>query len=1177
MMGRRLSPPPRCVPGFHMSEVIIVGCGAIGCAVASRLSTSGRRPVLVSRSGSSIERARRLVPDAQVAANVADALSAAPDAPVFLTVDSVASARAVLAGCLDAHPARLFGRTVFVALFDEPVRLDALVRDLTAAGARACAIGFLATPDQVRSGGSSFVSDAGAGSLESGVLSLLGNQVVAPSPTVVAELSLAAPALYGALTVLQAWAVGWVTRNGVPAQTWFESGAADPFLAAPCETFRALRDGASLGMGLTVDALQREWLRVAEASPALGIDARVPGTLAALLVSVARGRSLDECFGAGPAPGADRDQRLAAALNATLRVSSVGVPARLVGLGFQLLLGCAWRRLGRYGLDAQALLLPVADAVEAIRRPLSAARAAERFRWTPSLYAEPLVPTGLLATELGHAASTVPPDDPAMSWTRLLSTLYTETAARHGDRADLTAVYDVLVSPRRSTRKTAALEQTREFISPGRVSFFEGAGVPFVMGRRNGPYLADIDDTRVLLNLHCNGGVFNFGHRPAALFDVLAQATTQVDIGNHHLLSEVRPRLARRLAESMPAPLRRVAFAPSATEITDFAIRLARAATGRRRVLSFVGSFHGTAGLGAHAGDERFFAWAGPRAHEFLALPRWDLAALQGEIEKGDVALVLLETVQASSGMHLPPHGFYRELSRLCRTHGTVLALDEVQCGWGRSGRLWAFEHFDVVPDIVILGKGMSGGVYPMAGCCYDPRLGTALERDPFVHQSTGGGSELGCAVTERILDLVQAPGFLPRVNALAARVAERLDVLAREMPLVATVHQLGLFISVGFVSPQLGPLVTKACFDRGLLVMFSGLSPDFVQVLPPLTLDDDEAEWALARFAEAIEEVAAMASALSGGAWEPVPAVAATGVVETRDLTLDGRDLTPGSGLCGSMDPRLPDLLQWSPGEPSQVARVVGTIPGLNADVSIVEFTIAGRRERFVMKPLPGFAPERRYDEYAALIDEYVVRLRRCGIRCLDTWMVSRGGKKTAWVVQAALPLESLLPARLAELSRGERQAVFRRIVAFAQAALAGGCGLDAHFANWALPSAHELDPILLDVTQPLLRDGAGRIRMVYGAAGVPLPVERYLSNLLSSDLFELEPLVLDIVANLRLDPALAGYEGGFLEAVREQAGLTPAPAAVERAARKVRRMRGTLRTLRTLVGDARSKPQAS
>lgn len=1162
-----------------MSHVIIVGCGAIGGAVASRLSASGHRPVLVSRSESSIGRARRQVPDAQVAVDVPDALHAAPAAPVFVTVDCVTSARTMLAGCLEGSPARLTGRRVIVALFDEPDRLDALLRDLAGAGARACAVGFLATPDRVRSGGSPFVSDAGVGSPEAAILSVFGTQVVAPSPAVAAELSLAAPALYGALTVLHAWAVGWVTRNGLPAHAWTENGAADPFIAAPCETFRALRDGASLDAGLTVDALQREWLRVADASPSLGMDARVPMELAALLNSVARGRRLDDGLRGGPASGADHDHRLASAVNAGLLASRVGVPARLVGLGFQLLLGCASRRLGRYGPDAEALLLQVADTLEAVRCPLPTLCAAERFRWTPALYAEPLVPTGLLASELTHAVSSAMPNDPAASWIRLLRTLYMEAAERHGDRADLSVVHEVLMTSRRSARKTTAMEQTREFISPGRVAFFEGAGVPFVMGRRDGPFLADVDDTRVLLNLHCNGGVFNFGHRPAVLFDALERASTQVDIGNHHLLSEGRSRLARRLAESMPEPLRRVAFAPSATEITDFSIRLSRAATGRRRVLSFVGSFHGTAGLGAHAGDERFFAWAGPRAPEFVALPRWDLEALRREIELGDVALVLLETVQASSGMHLPPDGFYRELSRLCRLHGTVLALDEVQCGWGRSGRLWAFEYFDVVPDIVILGKGMSGGVYPMAACCYDPRLGVALERDPFVHQSTGGGSELGCAVTERILDLVQAPEFLPRVNALAGTFAQRLDALAGRMPLVATVHQLGLFISVGFVSPQIGPLVTKACFDRGLLVMFSGLSPDFVQMLPPLTLDDDEAEWALARFAESIEEVAAMVVSLSGGTAGATSAgdtASAPAPEAARQLARHSRDVTPGSGLCGSMHPHLPDLLQWSPGEASRVARVVGTIPGLNADVSLVEFTTGGRPERFVMKPLPGFAPERRYDEYAALVDEYVARLRRCGIRCLDTWMVSRGGKKTAWVVQPALPTESLLPARLPHLSRGERQATFRRLVSFAQAALADGCGLDAHFANWALTSAHHLDPVLLDVTQPLLRDEAGRIRMVYGAAGVPLPVERYLSDLLSSDLFELEPLVLDMVANLRLDPALAGYESGFLEAVREQAGLTLATAAVERAARKVRRMRATLRTLRTLFGDARSKPQA-
>lgn len=1161
------------------SQFIVVGCGAMGRALAFRLASLGGVPWLVSRRRAASAAVTREVPGSREAPDLGRALAAAPDAPIFITVESASAARDLIAA--SATLSALAGRRVFIALYDVPSALDALVQVLESAGALPTVVGFVATPAVLRSGQAPLLTDAAPGSVEADLLAHLGTCLCAGSPRAAAHLTLMSPLLYASLTALHAWAVGWCTRNGLPPGAWFESAQGDPLLAHPVDAFHTISAGAPVGGWLTTEGLSREWGRVAAASPDLGIDARLPRALMGLLEGCAAG-PLDRClFRHGTREGHPDAATLAGELAERAVVSSTGVPSRLVGVGFQLVLSTVAASVARLHPPSVALLAEVLAAIPVLRDPVGVGVMADRVRWRRSLYAEPIVPVDLLVTELRHAVTAVEMDPAARAWAQVVTQVYEDTAAgRQGPRADFTAVYETVTPPRWSARKRAALDDTRQFISPGRVAFFEQVGVPFVMGRRDGSFLADIDDSRVLLNLHCNGGVFNFGHRPEDIMAAMTEAAGQVDIGNHHLISERRGRLARRLAGTMPDSLSRVAFGPSATEMTDFAIRLSRAHTGRRRILSFEGSFHGTAGTGAQAGDPRFFAWAGPRAPEFSTVERWDLDAVARELQQEDVALVLAETVQASSGMHLPPVGFYRELSALCRASGTLLALDEVQTGWGRTGRLWGFEHFDVVPDLVILGKGMSGGVYPMAACGYDPRIANALEVDPFVHQSTGGGSELGCRVTERILDLVEAPDFLPRVAARADRFARGLDAVRQRVPVVTRVHQLGLFISVGLASPQLGPLVTKACFDRGLLVMFSGLSPDFVQVLPPLTITDGEVEWALARFEEGVRD-----------AWELAQAIAAQDTIGRRARpTPDDRrapaprllapDAAPPaagftSGLCATMDPRLPDVMRWSPGDGERDAvRVVRVIPGLNADVSVVEIASGTRREPYVMKPLPGFAPEWRFDEYAALLEEYVTRLRRAGILCLDTWMVCRGSRRTAWVVQPALPSESLLTARLPHLSDGARRAVFRRIVGCAQAALAAGCGLDPHLANWALPSPHDLDPVMLDVTQPLLRDDRGRIRMAYGAAGVPLFVERRLSALLSSDLFDLRPLLLDMVANLRLAPALAVYEPSLRAAVVDETGVDLPDGELARMTTKVMRMRGALKTLRSLFGDARLKP---
>jgi acetylornithine/succinyldiaminopimelate/putrescine aminotransferase len=249
----------------------------------------------------------------------------------------------------------------------------------------------------------------------------------------------------------------------------------------------------------------------------------------------------------------------------------------------------------------------------------------------------------------------------------LLADLTARAAARaEGEPTDVSLVHLELGEPAASDAKRAALAALRAHHSPGRVAFFERAGISFVQGAREGPYLADLDDTRVLLNLHTNGGTFNFGHRAPALARALRDGLEAVDVGNHHLPSARRARLAARLTRTFPARLSRVCFSPSATEATDFVVRLARAATGRRRVLAFEGSFHGTTGVGAHMGDARFVDWAEPRSLEVTRAPRYALDAVARAIEGGDVAVVVAETLQASSGMHPPPRGFYAALSALC-------------------------------------------------------------------------------------------------------------------------------------------------------------------------------------------------------------------------------------------------------------------------------------------------------------------------------------------------------------------------------------------------------------------------------------------------------------------------------------------------------------------------------
>jgi acetylornithine/succinyldiaminopimelate/putrescine aminotransferase len=383
-------------------------------------------------------------------------------------------------------------------------------------------------------------------------------------------------------------------------------------------------------------------------------------------------------------------------------------------------------------------------------------------------------------------------------------------------------------------------------VSPGKVDIYRAMGMVFPLGRREGPYVWDADGTRRLINCHVNGGTFNLGHRHPELVDALVSAVQSVDIGNHHLPSAARARLAARLAFG---ELRYAVFATCGGEAIDLAIKVARRATRRKKIVSIIGGYHGHTGLACAAGEPKYADPFGIDRTEFARVPWNDLDAMRAALAGGDVAAVILETIPATLGMPLPAPGYLAGVRALATEHGAVYIADEVQTGLGRTGKLWGVEHWGVVPDALVTAKGLSGGLYPIAATLLTSRLADVFRDDPFAHISTFGGSELGCAVAEKVLEITTRPGFLDRVTALGARVAAGLKGPFE-------VRAVGAFMGVKLRAP-VGPLAMKACYDEGLLTFYAGNDPTVLQLLPPLLADDaladeiaERASRALARFA---------------------------------------------------------------------------------------------------------------------------------------------------------------------------------------------------------------------------------------------------------------------------------------------------------------------------------------
>jgi len=393
--------------------------------------------------------------------------------------------------------------------------------------------------------------------------------------------------------------------------------------------------------------------------------------------------------------------------------------------------------------------------------------------------------------------------------------------------------------------KAAIIDRFARHVSSGKAAFFTQAGIDFVGGEREGIYLCDLDGKR-LINCHCNGGVFNLGHRNPRIMAALQRALASYDIGNHHLMSAPRAALAARLADLSPGEIKRVVFGVSGGEAIDLAFKLARAHTKKPKIISALGGYHGHTGLALAAGDEVYRKPFEPLSTGFIQVPFGDMAVLEAAMGD-DTAAVIFETIPATLGIAIPPEDFYAGVRRLCDQWGAVMIMDEVQTGLGRCGRVWGIDTYGVSPDIIVTGKGLSGGIYPISATLYADHLDAFLHENPFIHISTFGGAEVGCFVALEVLEMLEEPGFLEHICTMADVFKEGFAALLEKHPgVLVEARQRGLMMGLKLIDPRCGPWMTVAGFHSGLLTIYANNDPSVIQVLPPLIIQAEEARQVL-------------------------------------------------------------------------------------------------------------------------------------------------------------------------------------------------------------------------------------------------------------------------------------------------------------------------------------------
>lgn len=367
--------------------------------------------------------------------------------------------------------------------------------------------------------------------------------------------------------------------------------------------------------------------------------------------------------------------------------------------------------------------------------------------------------------------------------------------------------------------KEKSKERCLTYWNPSRTQYWYDEDIPIMIGKREGYYFWDVDGKRYM-NLHLNGGTFNLGHRNPEVRERLIEAAEEFDIGNHHFGSVTRGYLAEKLVKASTPGMQYAIFSSCGGEAVDVSIKSVRYATKRRKIVSLEKCYHGHTGLALNTGDPFFKDpfLCGQDNTDFIQVPMDDIDAMETVLKKEDVAGVIIETVPATYGFKIPAPGYLKKVKELCEKYGTMYIADETQTGMMRSGKLWAISSEGVNPDVIVCGKGLSGGMYPVAATIMTREAGKWVTEIGRLHTSTFGGSELGCAVAGKVLDITLRDSTVANVEMLTSYMAGKFEELHKKYPKFLTNYtQKGLIIGLSFHVPDGGKKMMQALARNGV------------------------------------------------------------------------------------------------------------------------------------------------------------------------------------------------------------------------------------------------------------------------------------------------------------------------------------------------------------------------
>ncbi|MDF2570457.1 MAG: patA 3 [Sporomusa sp.] len=399
------------------------------------------------------------------------------------------------------------------------------------------------------------------------------------------------------------------------------------------------------------------------------------------------------------------------------------------------------------------------------------------------------------------------------------------------------------------------IDKYEKYINPSIAKLFRFMGLSTIEWEAQGSIIRDIEGKEYI---DCLGGygVFSLGHRYPEVIEAVKHQLDLMPMSSKVLFNKPMADLAELMAEITPGDLQYSFFVNSGAEAVEGSLKLARVHTGRSKIIATTNSFHGkTLGALSATGRDMFREPFQPLLSGFQHVPFGDIDSLHQAVD-AETAAVIIEPIQGEGGIIVPPEFYLSAIREICDKTGALLICDEVQSGLGRTGKMFAVEHYGVVPDIMTTAKALGGGVMPIGAFTARPQIWDKYITSPFLHTSTFGGNPLACAAALATIRVIRRERLYQRAEKSGHYFMTKLIELNKTYPdVIREVRGKGLMIGIELTKEGIGGLILSEMIDKGVLIAYTLNNPKVIRIEPPLIIEQQQIDYVVKALSGALEK----------------------------------------------------------------------------------------------------------------------------------------------------------------------------------------------------------------------------------------------------------------------------------------------------------------------------------